>query len=266
MRGIPPTSTCAFSSTSRARGTSSTRISPRPTRRRRGGKEADREELRRQIAQAECVIALPGLYRQAQRSAAVRDDLCQGLGQAGDPHAAVRRERGAAQRRSRRCRIRSSSGTGARSWTPSRRRRATKNPIAGTRSSSSWTELSGPALTTGSSLPAANNCTTAAPLLARHRQLQFLLARHAAEHAHDVRGMTLGFLVGHLADGRAHRVFTAQRAFALHRRRQFEELQAHFARHVVRFDVGEVLAPRAFSRSLMPPPRASRSVADSSRS
>ena len=29
-----------------------------------GGKEADREELRRQIAQAECVIALPGLYRQ----------------------------------------------------------------------------------------------------------------------------------------------------------------------------------------------------------
>ena len=29
-----------------------------------GGKEADREELRKQIAQAECVIALPGLYRQ----------------------------------------------------------------------------------------------------------------------------------------------------------------------------------------------------------
>lgn len=29
-----------------------------------GGKEADREELRRQIAPAECVIALPGLYRQ----------------------------------------------------------------------------------------------------------------------------------------------------------------------------------------------------------
>jgi hypothetical protein len=29
-----------------------------------GGMEADREELRRQIAQAECVIALPGLYRQ----------------------------------------------------------------------------------------------------------------------------------------------------------------------------------------------------------
>jgi hypothetical protein len=28
-----------------------------------GGKEADREELRRQIAPAECVIALPGLYR-----------------------------------------------------------------------------------------------------------------------------------------------------------------------------------------------------------
>ena len=28
-----------------------------------GGKEADREELRRQMAQAECVIALPGLYR-----------------------------------------------------------------------------------------------------------------------------------------------------------------------------------------------------------
>src|SRR5204863_1290958 len=28
-----------------------------------GGKEADREEMRRQIAQAECVIALPGLYR-----------------------------------------------------------------------------------------------------------------------------------------------------------------------------------------------------------
>ena len=27
-----------------------------------GGKEADREELRKQIAQAECVIALPGLY------------------------------------------------------------------------------------------------------------------------------------------------------------------------------------------------------------
>jgi hypothetical protein len=27
-----------------------------------GGKEADREELRRQIAQAECVIALPGMY------------------------------------------------------------------------------------------------------------------------------------------------------------------------------------------------------------
>jgi hypothetical protein len=29
-----------------------------------GGVEADREELRRQIAQAECVIALPGMYRQ----------------------------------------------------------------------------------------------------------------------------------------------------------------------------------------------------------
>jgi hypothetical protein len=29
-----------------------------------GGVEADREELRRQIAQAECIIALPGLYRQ----------------------------------------------------------------------------------------------------------------------------------------------------------------------------------------------------------
>ena len=28
----------------------------------KGGKEADREELRRQMAQAECVIALPGLY------------------------------------------------------------------------------------------------------------------------------------------------------------------------------------------------------------
>jgi hypothetical protein len=28
-----------------------------------GGKEADREELRRQMAQAEAVIALPGLYR-----------------------------------------------------------------------------------------------------------------------------------------------------------------------------------------------------------
>jgi len=28
------------------------------------GNEADREELRRQIAPAECVIALPGLYRQ----------------------------------------------------------------------------------------------------------------------------------------------------------------------------------------------------------
>jgi hypothetical protein len=28
-----------------------------------GGKEADREELRRQIAQAECVIAFPNLYR-----------------------------------------------------------------------------------------------------------------------------------------------------------------------------------------------------------
>src|SRR3982750_311861 len=27
-----------------------------------GGKEADREELRRQIAQAECIIALPGLH------------------------------------------------------------------------------------------------------------------------------------------------------------------------------------------------------------
>jgi hypothetical protein len=29
----------------------------------KGGKEADREELRRQMSQAECVIALPGLYR-----------------------------------------------------------------------------------------------------------------------------------------------------------------------------------------------------------
>jgi len=29
-----------------------------------GGKEADREELRRQMAPAECVIALPGLYRE----------------------------------------------------------------------------------------------------------------------------------------------------------------------------------------------------------
>src|SRR5205085_9130254 len=28
-----------------------------------GGKDAHREELRRQMAQAECVIALPGLYR-----------------------------------------------------------------------------------------------------------------------------------------------------------------------------------------------------------
>jgi len=29
-----------------------------------GGKEAEREELRKQIAQAECVVALPGMYRQ----------------------------------------------------------------------------------------------------------------------------------------------------------------------------------------------------------
>ena len=29
----------------------------------KGGKEADREELRRQMAQAECVIAFPSLYR-----------------------------------------------------------------------------------------------------------------------------------------------------------------------------------------------------------
>ena len=35
-----------------------------PDRAPSGGKEADREELRKQIAQAECVIALPGLYRQ----------------------------------------------------------------------------------------------------------------------------------------------------------------------------------------------------------
>jgi hypothetical protein len=28
-----------------------------------GGKEAEREELRKQIAQAECIVALPGLYR-----------------------------------------------------------------------------------------------------------------------------------------------------------------------------------------------------------
>ena len=35
-----------------------------PDRAPTGGKEADREELRRQIGQAECVIALPGLYRQ----------------------------------------------------------------------------------------------------------------------------------------------------------------------------------------------------------
>src|SRR3954452_6116106 len=28
-----------------------------------GGKDAEREELRKQIAQAECIIALPGLYR-----------------------------------------------------------------------------------------------------------------------------------------------------------------------------------------------------------
>ena len=35
-----------------------------PDRAPAGGKEADREELRKQIAQAECVIALPGLYRQ----------------------------------------------------------------------------------------------------------------------------------------------------------------------------------------------------------
>src|SRR5262249_29799417 len=33
-----------------------------------GGKDADREEYRRQIAQAECVIALPGLYRQDAES------------------------------------------------------------------------------------------------------------------------------------------------------------------------------------------------------
>jgi len=34
-----------------------------PDRAPTGGKEADREELRRQIAQAECVIAFPSLYR-----------------------------------------------------------------------------------------------------------------------------------------------------------------------------------------------------------
>src|ERR1044072_8858914 len=35
-----------------------------PDRAPAGGKEADREELRKQIAQAECAIARPGLYRQ----------------------------------------------------------------------------------------------------------------------------------------------------------------------------------------------------------
>jgi hypothetical protein len=38
--------------------------SSEPDKAPKGGKEADREELRRQIAPAECVIALPGLYRQ----------------------------------------------------------------------------------------------------------------------------------------------------------------------------------------------------------
>ena len=50
--------------------------------------------------------------------------------------------------------------------------------------------------------------------------------------------MSLRFLVRHLANGRAHRVLAAQRTFAMHLGRQFEELQAQLMRHVVGFDVG----------------------------
>ena len=62
--------------------------------------------------------------------------------------------------------------------------------------------------------------------------------------------MTFGFLVRHLADRRAHRVFTAQWTLALHREPEFEKLQPQFARHIIRFEVGEVLAPGAIQSFL----------------
>jgi hypothetical protein len=46
-----------------------------------GGKDADREELRRQMAQAECVIALPGLYAKTA-TVSIRAHFRQGVGQA----------------------------------------------------------------------------------------------------------------------------------------------------------------------------------------
>src|SRR5688572_12387817 len=55
--------------------------------------------------------------------------------------------------------------------------------------------------------------------------------------------MPFRFLDRHLSDGGAHRVFAAQRAFALHGGGEFKELQAQFARYVLRFDVCQVLAP-----------------------
>ena len=54
--------TCASSNTSRARATSSTRTTAPRTCGPAGDKEALREDLRRQIAPAEAVIALSSLY------------------------------------------------------------------------------------------------------------------------------------------------------------------------------------------------------------
>ena len=80
-----------------------------------------------------------GFVRQKQRPAAVRAHLRQGVGQAGDPHAALRRKRRTAQGNHFAGGSRSSTGTGARWWMPSRPRHGTKSPIAGTPSSSSST-------------------------------------------------------------------------------------------------------------------------------
>ena len=70
----------------------------RRTRRPAGGKEADREELRRQIAPGRMCDCPSGFVPATERTDAVPDDLRQGVGQAGDPHAAVRRQRRAAER------------------------------------------------------------------------------------------------------------------------------------------------------------------------
>ncbi len=111
-----------------------------PEVRPQGDKEALRDNLRKQIAPAEAVIALASLGDTQKDLLMFQLLYAAGQPQAGGADEAVRRTQPSRPRRSWNSPTRWWSGTSARWWMRSAARRVTKTRRAGTRSNSSWTK------------------------------------------------------------------------------------------------------------------------------